>query len=384
MAFTAMMARAPTYPEPDWVGPLMATTGFFALVGFAAMIASYVLSMARWSNDAVVSAARGALTVQHSGATESHEIVSAHVVSNAPGRARVEATTRGGDLVEVDVADPGRATELVAELGFAHGDRPVVYALGSRTRRFLHLAVGYGAYNVGMITATLLGFLLVALFSTPGPEPPAFQFSLIVAATALAYALGRRLVSAAEITVGSDGVRVVKHGFFRRFYPLADIVAAEQHSHGVPVHIRLRDGRVVVLGGVGVDVPRRDALARHIRALLAARDGVQTPQGESFARAGRSVRDWREHLRAMMEGGYRVASAAMPKEALAELVAKPGAPIDQRVGAALALRVSGDAEAPARIRVAAERCVDAQTRAALEAAAAEEIHDEEIERALRA
>jgi hypothetical protein len=55
---------------------------------------------------------------------------------------------------------------------------------------------------------------------------------------------------------------------------------------------------------------------------------------------------------------------------------------EERVGAALALRIADPASGAARVRVAAQCCLDPSVRAALEAAAAEEIDDAAIDRAL--
>jgi hypothetical protein len=381
-AFAAMVSSVARYPEPAWVSPVMGLTGALALAGIVAMITSYVISMARWPSDARVTAWEGQLAVRRRGQVVTVPVSSAHASPAALGRAHVEITAPGGDVWEVELEEPAQASALVAELGFGPNGRPTTYRLAGRFRRFLHLAVGYGAYNFGSMIGGVVAMALMALLR-PGPELMQLQLPAMLLGVLASYALGRRLVTAPTITVGNDGVRVVRFGFRERFYPLADIVRAEQLSYGAPIRLQLQSGHAVTVGGIGIDAQRRDALAEHIRTLLAARDALRTAQAESFARAGRSVRQWREHLRVLMEGGYRVASVALPKETLAELVAKPGAPIDQRVGAALALRVSGDSEAPARIRVAAEKCVDPHARAALEAAAAEEVRDDEIERLLQ-
>ncbi|MDB4946044.1 MAG: hypothetical protein JWP97_5578, partial [Labilithrix sp.] len=55
---------------------------------------------------------------------------------------------------------------------------------------------------------------------------------------------------------------------------------------------------------------------------------------------------------------------------------------EQRVGAALALRVAG--EPPARIRVAAEAVVHEPTRQVLDALASDDVHDDAaVDKALR-
>lgn len=384
-SFLTLFATMTTgYPQPAWVAPLSQLGALVAVASTLSMIASFIVSFARMPAPAVVRAHGAGLSLQRGAARVPVEVASAHATPGAFGGGVVEVTARDGDVWEIELDAPERGPELVRALGFGPGGKPTTFALASRFRRLLHLAVGYGAYNIG----SMLGFMVGALVGAAVGAPDTLftlQFPATVVVVAALYAAGKRLVSAPEVTVGADGVRVRRFGFQTRFYPLAELVAAEQLAWGGPILLRLSSGAVVTVGGVIVDARRRDALAEHVRALLAARDAARTVHAESVARGGRSVRAWRAHLRALLEGGYRTASTALTREALAELVARPGAPLDQRVGAALALRVSGDVEASARIRVAADQCVDASTRAALEAAAteeAEELQDERLERLL--
>ena len=95
------------------------------------------------------------------------------------------------------------------------------------------------------------------------------------------------------------------------------------------------------------------------------------------------MREWRNRLQAFVAGGgYRI--AARPATiVLAEQMSAPRVSTEERVGAALALRVASPADAVQRIRVAAQQCVDARAREALEAVAADEIDEQAIDRALR-
>src|SRR5262249_18369760 len=126
-----------------------------------------------------------------------------------------------------------------------------------------------------------------------------------------------------------------------------------------------------------VDWERLGAVGR----LIEARHGPSTAPPERFAafeRAGASLAEWKDHIRASIEQtGYR--TAASPVEDAAEIVRSPHAAPDQRIGAALALRIAG--EPPDRIRVAAGAVVDDDVRGALEAIADDD--DARAERALR-
>lgn len=99
-----------------------------------------------------------------------------------------------------------------------------------------------------------------------------------------------------------------------------------------------------------------------------------------LARRGRSLDEWRDSLRALVDvgGGYR-AQALGPAE-LAALLGDPSAEEELRVGAALALRAINPVEEVTRIRVAAEACAHAPLRVALELAADDALDDDAMAR----
>jgi hypothetical protein len=353
-------------------------------VGFVAMLASWLLSLRLALKDGRVKLG-DALELERAGKTitlRPSDIASAH----AQAGGRVEITQTNGDEHVLELGSEEAATTLVERLGYGWGDKPVTYRFGSRFRRFFHFVVGYLAYQLGAMVGGLLGIgLAIALsFAFRGTQLipqdalgavllPSMAFGVM-----LAYVLGKRLLSAPVVTVGNDGVRLETMGFRRRFLPIGDIVMVHQPAVHAPARIKLRDGTVIPMAGFLVDPPRRDAAASHIRALLARHAVLQ--RSITLAREGRSIKDWREHLRRVIEGsGYRIAASS---DSLADLIAAPGLSAEERVGAALALRVAGDSNVP-KIRIAADQCVDPKTRAALEAAAREEIDEQAIESALR-
>lgn len=156
--------------------------------------------------------------------------------------------------------------------------------------------------------------------------------------------------------IGDDGVRV-ERGWGARFF-------------------RTRDPRLwSALRGFGLDDVRVASALRRAEERASAMTTAAEPR--AFARDGRSLDEWRRRLAAMFEGGYR-AGPKTTEEAASVLRSAASAP-DERVGAAMALRVAGDVE---RVRAAAAGIADERVRVALEAVASE-ADDVVIEKALR-
>jgi hypothetical protein len=102
---------------------------------------------------------------------------------------------------------------------------------------------------------------------------------------------------------------------------------------------------------------------------------------EVLAKAGRTVKAWRDDLRAWARGGSAFRSAPPTADELETVLVDPAASGEARVGAALALRESGG---EARVRVAADASASPKLRVALETIAAASDDDEAIEEAVRA
>jgi hypothetical protein len=382
LSFCGFTSSIGFYPSPAWVNPLLGTLAVATVGGLVAMVLSWMMSLLSGDTPGHVTFHDGVLRLKKNRdwtAIAKADITSAHAQAGGV----VEITTRAGDQWILDMQNEEDAAKLVDELGWSPGGRPATYALGSRYRRFLHFAVAFMSYQLGSMAGGFLGILMaVGLEGIFGPGQRGLQFvmfPMIALGFALAFAAGKRLIRAPVVTVGNDGVWVQTFGFKKRFIAIGDIVMAHQASVGGAVRLKLRDNSIVHLAGFLVDPGRRDAAAIHIRTLLARHAELQK-SSVALAREGRSVREWREHLRRVVEGaGYRVAAAS---DSLADLVGAPGVTSEERIGAALALRVAGEANVP-RIRIAAEQCVDPKTRAALEAAAQDEIDEQAIEKALR-
>ena len=98
-----------------------------------------------------------------------------------------------------------------------------------------------------------------------------------------------------------------------------------------------------------------------------------------YERGGRALPEWRAHLaHAMSEATYRMNPATV--EEAATVLRSAQATPEQRIGAALALRIANQPRE--RIRVAVDAAVDDRMRDALEAVADSE-DDGVIEKALQ-
>jgi hypothetical protein len=281
----------------------------------------------------------------------------------------VEIELTDGDILTARLPDPRSAHAVVSALGFGAGGRRVHAALAKPTRRLLHPMLGFLAYIVGNVA------MVVA--STVGGFGVAYAFCPLVALAA--YAGLKRLTRAPELTVGDDGV-LVEGRFRRTFIPRSDIVAVAMPTFTTLV-IQRKSGKATIVRGVVLNDARCAAIARVIEDRL----GPSVATADRFAhydRSGRALSAWRDHLaRAMNEASYRQ-NAATVDEAAAVLRSAEATP-EQRVGAALALRVAG--EPAERIRVAVDAAADDRVREALEAVAeARDGNDDPmIEKALR-
>ncbi|HSO35078.1 MAG TPA: hypothetical protein VLT33_21270, partial [Labilithrix sp.] len=174
-------------------------------------------------------------------------------------------------------------------------------------------------------------------------------------------------IRAPVVTVGDDGL-LWESAFKRRFVAQSDVLSVEQLHQTAPLTICTRSGGNITLGGAAVDLQRCTAVGRTIRERFAPSLGASTMAADraaSFARGARTVADWRAAVSDMMEASYRAPSASL--EDMAMVLKSASATPEERVGAALALRVAG--EPAASIRVAAESVVSEPLRAALAAAA---------------
>lgn len=194
--------------------------------------------------------------------------------------------------------------------------------------------------------------------------------------TLLWLVVGFTLSSRTTVVVGTDGVRVA-HPWRTRYVPyhLVDDVVERA---GVVQLVR-KDGRHVFISSKNTK-----RLMRDIREAL---DRYHNPEArpadhhlDELSRGDRSPEQWREDLERLLEQqDYR--GPQLRADDLVELLSDGQADPEQRVAAALALPKNDTTKK--RIRIAADQSADEDTRAAIAAAAEDEIAAEELERAAR-
>lgn len=344
----------------------LALTSLGAAVGVLAMAVSFVRSAGARS-EGTVRIGGGCVGVWHHGGSVTLD--RAHAASAVAYARVVELAATNGDVWQLVLPDEAAAHAVVHELGFGRMDTPVVFDMsdGSRANN-----VGYGVLS--LVAATVVTAMLLALLGHAFAHVLGVPVWLIL--TSIFYATAKKRSRDPAVAVGPDGVHIDQAE--GELIPFDQIRAIDQRSFFAPLMLLLTSGRVVTIdGGVAA---KRNALASRLHAMLAA--SHETPN-LGLARDGLGVRAWRDRLRgALGAAGYRVAAHGAVDATLAERMVAPRVSAEERVGAALALRIADPAAGAARVRIAAQACLDPSVRAALEAAAADEIDDEAIERAL--
>lgn len=300
------------------------------------------------------------------------EVVSGYVVPKSPsGDVVLELTGRRRVVARVPSAEDG--DKLLAALGVDPAQRRTRIVLGSPGRR---IALG--------VPVTLTSIALTAmLFANLLYSAPAWLLWAVTLGGLFGAPFGiMRATRPPVVTVGSDGVVIERSLGRRRFVALRSIASVEETRRGFKLH--LRDGGAVSVSR-GLTGANQAAAVRRIDAALDAFRAAEREQdrrrAELLARNGRSVQGWREHLRSQIaKEDYR--RAGLSQEDAEAVLTRIDVPLEQRVGATLALAAHDRERATEKVRVALEGTVDEQARAALEAALAEE--DAAVDEALAA
>ena len=374
-ATSALSALALAYPSMAW----FAVFGGFGLLAWPLFILSIILSLTQTTFAGGLAVSRTELVVHGRGSTRMFiplsKIVGALVVRREMFGGfvpTVEIELKSGDLLTARLPDPSSAAAVVRALGFGAGGRRVHASLAKPTRRLIHPLLGFVAYVTAM--AVMFG----PSWGKIGEEL-SYAYAVCPFVALMIYAGLKRLGRPPEVTIGEDGV-MLKRRFGRTFVPRADI--AYISAQGSSLVVQRRSGSLVALSGVALDRARSKAVAR----VVEERSGPAVTTADRFThyeRGGRLLGEWRAHLsQAMNQASYRH-NAATVDEAAAVLHSAEATP-EQRVGAALALRVAG--QPTERIRVAVDAAADERVREALEAVAAArdgEVDDLVVEKALR-
>ncbi len=178
------------------------------------------------------------------------------------------------------------------------------------------------------------------------------------------------------LETGVDGVRIATV-WRSRFVPYGTIRSVTRTRKRIVFETtsgRLRTSHMV-------DARAIPELVARIEERRAAAALAHAPPLDVLDRGERPMGAWRAALGELARGGKAFRSAALHDDDLQRILDDPAASLEQRIGAALTLRSRGG-DAQGRIRVAAGTSVERRVRVALEAAAADEIDERAIERAL--
>jgi hypothetical protein len=272
------------------------------------------------------------------------------------------------DRRRIGIALAGQsAAQLLSLLGISAGERRTSFrAVVAFWKRFVAVTLILGCPWLKVFTSDPGSALLML------PLVP-FAVAPIVLPIALVLGLIR-----AKVVIGAEGF-ATQWLFWRRFVPFSEVTGIRGVSpvidrHVVDSVVTLQSGRRVRLRAV--EAPdTEEQRGSESRALFAhlteahARwsDGRNRVEASPhLRRGGRSVGEWCAALERLVRGdgsGYRVAT--LTPEALTEVLRSADGPLDARAGAAAALVRIGDDTHRTAVRVAAEACVEPETRALL-------------------
>lgn len=247
-----------------------------------------------------------------------------------------------------------------------------------------------GALFALTLVPLALGFFVAAGVGERVRLGVPFAFVLMLVLIVFALTLLKR-TRARVLEVGRDGI-AVRNGFrqdptFVSFNRLVDA-----HADDDQVVIRLESRWQTRL-----DAGRRSSAQALARALKMQARAPRTPPSLSAheapiskvgaratARSQRTQSQWKQELVRLVSdtGHYRT-----PRVAIAELVRvveHPAVPVDERVGAAVAVAASGDRAAAKRVRIASDSFVEPAMKRALAAALEGDIDELAIAEAERA
>ncbi len=273
---------------------------------------------------------------------------------------------RDGRTLELALRDALPASEVLRQLGLTLDQR----ALSIPLRGVI------GGFTRGFIAFFMATF--VSLFVTA--RMPYGNLISLVFASIITWLVVRRFRP--YVVVGADGVRIT--GVIRpRFIPYSAITGVHRVRIG-----RYGETGIALEGSFGARMlptigQSDERVGALIRRIQTGRGGYARDAARELGlleRGGRSIGEWRDAVRRITVGGFR--DAALDTDELKQVLDDHRAPLERRIGAALALReVDGGRT---RIRVAASTTADPRVRIALEIAGEDEIDEDELLRSIAA
>lgn len=316
------------------------------------------------------------------------------VVVPSPKNATLEVYLKDGDLIRIAVDDARTGDAILDELGIGATNRRARIDLADDSRKLLvalpRLVV------TALFWFMMLGMAVQQYQAAFGHKLPGTFMGPWLACLVGTFLLWQRLARPASIEVGSDGV-TIKRALEERFLPHAS--TARVWAHGKQVFFSDTSGTLTSVGGSLAQAGAEDGAHAAPTALAAvyrieearrAAGGEQVPEqlAAQLDHDGRSVESWRRDLEDVMAPGAGYRSAALSPDDVEKVLADPYAPIDRRIGAAVALTAARVPGAPERIRVAAGATSNDELRNALEKVADgrtdQQAEDEAIAEAVQA
>lgn len=305
---------------------------------------------------------------------------------------------KDGAVLAVDAEDGDRADGLLAAAGVAATHRALAVRLSSGASR-VALGVPLSVAGVSALAPAFLFMMMVVglgvadLIRAPTAAAILGMLMILFLLGVLGLLITSLLdaVRAPEAVVGIDGIRV-RRLLDDRFISHRDVHSVEEGPRGVI--LRTARGPIELStwrrGGPLLDTPDGVASpAGRARGVLAERirdaKSAGTRGSASIAaldRGGRTLAAWRDEVRALARGKGAYRQAGLGPSELGDVVLDATAPAERRIAAAMAL---GAAEEPAhrdRVRIAIESCADAELKAALEQAAADELEEAVVEKVI--
>ncbi len=284
----------------------------------------------------------------------------------------LEIYLKDGDVMRMAIDDAASGDGLLDELGISAMKRRARIDLADDSRKLL-LMIPRLAVTI-FVWLLILGLVLQPYQAAYGHALPSTFFGPWLACIVGSFLLWQRLARPASIEVGSDGV-TIHRALGERFLSHASTSAV--WAHGKQVFLRDHSGNLTSVGGSLAQAGAGDGAHAAPTALAAVRrieearrgaSGEQVPEqlASQLDRENQGIDSWRADLKDVMapDAGYR--SAALSPEDVEKVLADPYAPIDRRIGAAVALKAARVPGAPERIRIAAEATSHDELRNALE------------------
>jgi hypothetical protein len=350
----------------DWRGQwIMASSGLLVIGNVG--LSLYWWSARKWPQRTSVRliADKDSLRID-SAFTERSAFTAGYRLAAPEHAVRLVRARRFSQPLDLELATPEKAIELVAALGLSVTDA---------TARFQAV---YGGLMRRVLTAAAAMAVFVALFTaleifadrlTGRGLPPGFNVLLTMAPSLLP--LLSQLVLMTTVDVGADGIWLSRGNVF---LPYSELVQVAVDTRDL-VLVR-KSGRPIRLGFGGTE-QQSEACAACVKRIEEARAAFANVgaavRPEALLRpGGRSTVEWLKALRAIAD--YR--SSAVPEDTLWRIVEDPTAAAPMRAGAAVALARDLDDEARLRLRVAAQACAAPKLRVAFELVAEDAQADE--------